>query len=450
MKKALLVAMLLWAGETSVAQLKELKPGWNLFSVQQDIQAGQEGKAQVEQQMPVVRDGHVTSYLTNLGHRLSHSPHAGNWPFSFEAIYDKNINAFALPGGPMFINTATIIAADNEAQLAGVMAHEMSHVALRHGTHQASKAQMVQLPAVLAGAALGNGILGQLGRLGIGLGANSLLLKYSRDAESQADYNGAEIMADVGFNPVEMGRFFEKLEAQGGQQGGLAQFLSDHPSPGNRVKAVEQEIQSLPQKGYKEDLTGDFAATKAYVQRLPVPSKPAGVANGSAPQPTAVRPSGNFKALRGSDWQMSYPDNWEVFGDQQDQSVTIAPRAALVQSQNGSVSIGYGVIVSHYQPDSNNIDLQRDTNALAQGLQRQNPALKLAGAQQAARVDNTQALLTRFTNESPFRGTREVDVLLTVPRPDGLFYAIFIAPEADAAQANQAFQQMIRSLQFAR
>ena len=147
---------------------------------------------------------------------------------------------------------------------------------------------------------------------------------------------------------------------------------------------------------------------------------------------------------------MSYPDNWEVFGDEQYQSVTIAPRAALVQSQNGSVSIGYGVMVSHYQPDSDNIDLQRDTNALIQGLQRQNPALRRAGEQQGVRVANTQAILTRFTNESPFRGTREIDNLLTVPRPDGLFYAIFIAPEADAAQANAAFQQMIRSLRFAR
>ncbi len=164
------VTAVLVAG-TLLGQLKTLKPGWNMFSTQQDVQLGQEAKAQVEQKMPVLHDGRVTTYLSSLGQRLARSPHAGDWPFSFAAISDKNINAFALPGGPVFINTATIVAADNEAQLAGVLAHEMSHIVLRHGTHQASKGQLIQLPAVLAGATLGNGILGQLGRLGIGLGA---------------------------------------------------------------------------------------------------------------------------------------------------------------------------------------------------------------------------------------------------------------------------------------
>src|SRR4051812_45605377 len=171
-------------GGVLLAQLKELKPGWNVFKPQQDIQLGKEAKQQVEQQQPVVHDARITNYLEGLGQRLARSPHAGDWPFSFQAINDKNINAFALPGGPMFVNTATIVAADNEAQLAGVMAHEMSHVVLRHGTHQATKAQALQLPAAIAGAVLGGGMMGQLGRLGIGLGANSLLLHYSRDAEA--------------------------------------------------------------------------------------------------------------------------------------------------------------------------------------------------------------------------------------------------------------------------
>ena len=141
----------------------------------------------------------------------------------------------------MFVNTATIVAADNEAQLAGVMAHEMSHVVLRHGTHQATKAQALQLPAAIAGAVLGGGMMGQLGRLGIGLGANSLLLHYSRDAEAQADYNGTEIMADAGFNPIEMARFFEKLESAG-QRGRPAQFLSTTPHPGTASKLLNKKF----------------------------------------------------------------------------------------------------------------------------------------------------------------------------------------------------------------
>jgi beta-barrel assembly-enhancing protease len=255
-----------------LAQIKDLKPGWNLFSPQQDVQLGHEAAAQVEKTQPVLHDQKINGYLTVIGQKLAKSPHSGNWPFSFTAINDKNINAFALPGGPMFINTATISAADNEAQLAGVMAHEMSHVVLRHGTHEISKQQALRLPLILGSSVMGNGILGSLGRLGINLGANSVILHFSREAEAQADYNGALIMSDVGYNPIEMARFFEKLQSKG-SEGAIAQFLSDHPTPGNRVKAVETEIQYLPQRDYRDDITGQLPSVKAEVQRLPPPPR---------------------------------------------------------------------------------------------------------------------------------------------------------------------------------
>lgn len=236
------------------AQIKTLKPtGLNVFSPQQDIQLGQEGKAEVEKTQPVWHDPQVDGYLANLGKKLAASPRAGQFPFTFEVVKDKNINAFALPGGPVFINTATFAAASNEAQLAGVIAHEMSHVALRHGTNQASKGQMIQVIAGLAGSVTtSGGMMATLAKAGIGLGANSLLMHYSRDAESQADYNGAQIMADAGYDPVQMAEFFQKLETRG-SEGALAQFLSDHPTPGNRVKAVTDEVHQMPQRQYTND-----------------------------------------------------------------------------------------------------------------------------------------------------------------------------------------------------
>jgi predicted Zn-dependent protease len=248
------------------AQLKSLRPGFNLFSPQQDVQLGQEAKAQVEKQQQILHDDRVTGYLTQLGQRLAQSPRAGTFPFSFEVVKDKNINAFALPGGPVFVNTATFAAAQNEAQLAGVLAHEMSHVALRHGTHEASKGQAIQLVAGLAGSATGGGMLGTLARAGIGLGANSVLLHYSRDAESQADYNGALVMADAGYDPVQMANFFRLLETNN-SEGRVAQFLSDHPTPGNRVQAVQQEVQSMPPRNYMTD-SPQFQNIRAIVQKI--------------------------------------------------------------------------------------------------------------------------------------------------------------------------------------
>src|SRR3989442_10142349 len=213
-----------------------LKPGFNLFSKEQDVQLGREASQQVLQQYEVVQNPFLENYLRTVGQRLAATPQArdGGFPFTFTLLNDASINAFALPGGPMFVFTGLLNAVDNEAQLAGVMAHEMSHVILRHGTNQASKANLLQIPAVLAGAALGRGgsMMGQLAQLGIGLGFNSVLLKFSRTDESQADAMGAHIAAEAGYNPLEIARFFEKLEASAGSRG--PEFLSDHPNPGNR------------------------------------------------------------------------------------------------------------------------------------------------------------------------------------------------------------------------
>src|SRR2546430_16544776 len=127
------LVVLLVSSLSLLAQLKEPKPGFNLFSPAQDIQMGKEAAAQVEKSSPVVRNEELTGYLTRLGSRLAKSPKAGMFPFTFAVINDPSINAFALPGGPIFVHTGLLAAIDNESQLAGVLSHEMSHVALRHG-----------------------------------------------------------------------------------------------------------------------------------------------------------------------------------------------------------------------------------------------------------------------------------------------------------------------------
>ena len=155
--------------------------------------------------------------------------------------------------------------------MAGVLAHEMTHVKLRHGTNQATEANLIQLPFAFAEKAVGTGgLLGQLAQLGIGLGFNSVILKMSRGHESEADYNGALTMAEAGYNPLAMAQFFQKLEAKGGAESRLTQFLSDHPNPGNRVKAVQDEIRQMPQRSYTAD-RGQFPAIKQLVSTIAVP-----------------------------------------------------------------------------------------------------------------------------------------------------------------------------------
>jgi len=255
-----------------------LKPGFNLFSKDQDVQLGKENAQEVLKQYEVVQNQSLQDYIRRVGDRLAAAPEArdSGFQFTFTLLNVQQVNAFALPGGPMFIFTGLFKPTDNEAQLAGVMAHEMSHVILRHGTHESSKANLIQIPAKLAAAATGSSLLGQLAQAGLGLTANSFILKFSRDAESEADALGSHMMAEAGYNPIEMARFFEKLAA-GGSQG--PQFLSDHPNPGNREKAIEEEVRTLPQHQYGYQ-TGGFERAKAEILKLPAPSK-----KNTAPQP---------------------------------------------------------------------------------------------------------------------------------------------------------------------
>jgi predicted Zn-dependent protease len=268
-KRMVVIVLLLLTAVTIAAQSKKLRPGFNLFSKEQDVQLGKESAAEVEKKMKVVDNSELQAYIGTVGKKLTSSADAGEFPYSFKVVVDKSINAFALPGGPMYIHTGLLAAADNESQMAGVMAHEVSHVALRHGTNQASKQQMLQLPAMLVGQTTGSGgLLGTLSQLGINLGANSVLLKFSRGAETEADLLGTRLMHNAGYNPAELANFFRKLEAEGGNQNKLVEmFMASHPNPGNRVQAVQKEARSLSSRTYNGE-TGQFRSMQALVVKV--------------------------------------------------------------------------------------------------------------------------------------------------------------------------------------
>lgn len=424
------------------AQQRTLKPGMNFFSKEQDIQLGKEAAAQVEREMDVVRDPALNEYINRLGRRLVEQPEADRYPYTFKIVNNPAINAFALPGGPTYIHTGLIAAADNEEQLVGVMAHEVSHVALRHGTNQVSKANLIQIPALLAGAMAGGSMLGQLAQIGIGLGANSLLLKYSRNAERDADLLGTRMMAKAGYNPIEMARFFEKLEAQGGNRG--PEFLASHPNPGNRMKAVQDEIRYLPQRQYNA-ASGQFDQMKRRAADLLKSYSPAKTPQPQQLTPQSLRPSGRFRQHRGQKLSIAYPDNWETFSQSNNPSaLTIAPRAGVLS--NG---VGYGVIVSVYNSQAGAADLRRDTRQLIREMQAANASMRAAGASRRLRVDNHDALVTTLYSQSPFAGgQREIDMLVTVARPEGLLYLVFIAPESEFRQVQATFEEMLRSVRF--
>lgn len=440
---------LLAAGSTSALaqkkkQIQEQKPGFNLFSKDQDIQLGKESAAEIEKQVSIVNNPEVVNYLNMVGGKLAKSKRANEFPYYFKLVNDDSINAFALPGGPMYVHTGLIKAAETEGQLAGVLAHEMSHVALRHGTNQASKANLLQIPLALGGAMAGNGMLGQLTQLGIGLGANSVLMKFSRSAETQADYNGALMMGDAGYNPVEMARFFEKLEAQSGKSSKVAAFFASHPSPGNRVKATEELVTLMPKQNYTGE-SGQFERIKAIVSGIPAapkkaqPSQPGQISG----TPAQARPSGRTRDFRNAAVSLRHPDNWEVMGDANGNAITIAPKSAVAGS-----AIYYGMMQSYYVSQSGgSVNLQRDTQALIGGFQQSDPQMKVA-QQNNTTIGGTKGLATVLQTASAYPNETETILLVSAARPEGLFYLAVVAPSSEWQTAKAQFEDIIRSVQF--
>jgi len=267
--KSAAVVLLLVSTAADARGPTQIKQGFNLFTKQQDIQLGQEAAAQIRENVTIVNNPVLTAYVNSVGKRLMATPEARNcgFSFTFQIVADPAINAYALPGGPMFINTGLLRTVASEAQFAGAMAHEMSHVILRHGTNQASKVDLIQLPIALAGQ-LSNSdtLIGQLAQLGIGLGADSVLLKFNRIHESQADLMGAHLMAEAGYDPIQMARFFARLN----DQSGALVFLSDHPNPGDRSRAIKDEAARLPQQTYGYQ-TGHFQDMKKAVATVHEP-----------------------------------------------------------------------------------------------------------------------------------------------------------------------------------
>ena len=432
--------------------------GFDIFSQDEEIQLGKENAAQVMKQLPVLPDSDpVAQYVQRLGAKLSDHAPGYKWPYNFHVVNVKEINAFALPGGPVFVNLGTIQAADNEAQLAGVMAHELSHVVQRHGTRAASKQMGAQLPLAILGGLMGNSTLAKAAELGISFGVGSYFLKNSRRAESEADLLGTDIMYDTGYEPRQMAVFFEKLEKQGGAaaNSGINQFLSDHPNPGNRAQAVSTEVATLPPRKYLSD-TSEFASVKQRVAGMkPLTSEQVAAmqkqGGTQAPQTQAaadIPPSSTLKPFRHNDYEISYPENWHVFGDQSS-NVTIAPRSGV--SQN---AVAYGAIIANYQPEDSAATLDVATHELLTSLRQSNSDLRQIGHDENIRVNGVAGKSVDLIGSSPIkdaqgRAFEERDWVVTSQRRDGtLLYIIFIAPDKDFGAMRPAFEQMLRTLRL--
>ena len=469
-------------------------PGKAGMSKDKQKALGMQAATEVYQKMPILPDDSPeTQYIRHLGRKLANTiPPENAWPFEFHVIPQKDINAFALPGGQMFVNVGTILAAKNEAELAGVMGHEMAHVYMQHSAKQQDKAQQTSVIAGLASVLLGQtigskggGLVGQLGNMGIQMGAQGLMMKHSRSDESQADAVGTIVLYKAGYNPQGMVDFFATMGAASGGKA-PAQFFSSHPNPENRQQAIAKEIAGWPAVEYVGD-SAQFEQMRRHAAQLKTYSAqeiaqqaqsghwaalnernrsslssggsassfPTRAQQEESPRQAAValdsvRASARMLQADLGPMKIQRPDNWEVtLPEKKGQFVTIAPAAGVTQR-----GVGYGLLLNGTGvPRGGPMSIDQMTATLIQGLKANHDSTQV-GESRSITVGGTQGRATLLESASPFptadgQSQMEREWLVTVPRQDGsMILMIFVAPRAHFEQFRPTFEAMVRSVQL--
>ncbi len=440
-----------------------IKPPKNKYTPEQDVKLGREAAAEVRKQYPLIEDEKIARYLSRLGERLvaAAPPELKQsvYEYSFTPVNLKEINAFALPGGPMFVNRGMFDAAASEGEVTGVMAHELSHVLLRHGTANASKAQnpwlqLGQIAGVLGGAVVG-GAAGSAIIQGSQFGLGTVLLKYSRDFEKQADLLGAQIMARAGYDPRALARMFETIERESKSSGGSGpQWLNSHPNPGNRTEYINKEAESLTIARTADDK--DFGPIKAAFASLPPPKSSGDLVRantssggetvhsvGTPGQPVPA-PAAQYRNISGGKvFQAAVPTNWTSIASKS--MIRVVPQNGYGEL-NGQTVFSHGVEFGILKAGSR--DLTEATDAWLKAVGQNNPELRLAGAQQSIRMAQRPAVSTRLVNASQLGGRERIGVYTTFFNEGTLFYYLTVVPENEAPAFENTFRRIGESIRL--
>ena len=431
----------------------------NKYKVQDDVKLGQQASSQVDQQFPILRDAQATQYIQRVGARLvSAIPPQFREPafdYEFQVVNASDINAFALPGGPMYVNRGMIEAARNEGEMAGVMAHEISHVALRHATAQQTKLsnpwnQVLGIGAILGGAILGGEAGAQAGQIF----AAGYFLRYSREYETQADILGAQIMADAGYDPRDLAGMFQTIAGEGG--GRAPEWLSSHPDPGNRQQKILAEAQRVEVSPNPIKMTPEFRRVQERLRAMPPAKSMAqiqqeaerGQSTGSGVAMSGGRysqnvplPSARYRGYAVGNWlRMNVPQNWREFSGQRD--ATFAPEGAY-----GDNGFTHGMMIGVHRGQSGQFN--RDTDEFVRSLLQANGYLRQQSGYQNVRLAGRQGLAIQLAGRSPIYGGTELVTIYTAPLRSGeTFYLIAVSPQPQATNYDRTFRTIINSVRL--
>jgi Zn-dependent protease with chaperone function len=420
---------------------------FNFFSLKQDIEIGAEAAREAEQSLALVANTNLAHrYVASIGWRVVQNRSLPALKYRFRLVNSKDINSLGLPGGAIYITRGLLEITSNEDEVAAVVAHEVSHVASRHGTAQLSRQLWVQAPiAIAAGVPPSQVWREEIAKLGIPLGVESPFLRYSRDQELEAGLMAVQLLAEARYDPNAFRTLLEKLnEVRTGDSPRAHGFVFNHPQLDTLASDIAERIDQLDSPARAARAGAEFRAFRSALLKLPelTPKVPAVVVDTSGVLQNVFTDSMDY-------YRLAYPAGWQVTRTGNHGAI-IAPADGVQPSRNGN-DVTHGVMFDLFDisvPDKS-LTLEQATNRLIVFLRQRNPLLRVVpGAQTLTLVSDDPGLRTVLIGKSDASSETEVAWVVTSMYYESLFYMVLVAPEDEFPIYQPVFEQIIRSVRF--
>jgi len=416
--------------------------GWNLFSIEQDIQLGNESADRFEEAVQLVQDPKLNDYFNRLGDRLTSTLPQEHFPFSFRLIADGSLHAFSFPGGPVYCTAGMMAAAENEAQLAGLVAHQMAHIVLRDATSTASRMKRFRVRAAMAVASTGKkSLLDSLGEIGLYLTPGSELMRYDTESEIRATTLAAKLMAEAGYKPLEADIFFQNLQMKHDEMSEF--YLARHPVLDLDDLATSQAMQGKPsrlvsKRKYRR-LRKQAAAIQATSEQLEA------LVNWQPPEQEQVASAGPREIYIASSYSFSYPTAWKEVKSSGADKFQVTPKGGAVRLANGERMVTVGVIAGPIDPGK---QTRPGKNRLLELVEEIRPGLTMVSGLERITTDSRPLEGMVLEGLSPVSGERETVWIVSARLADRVFYLLMVAPEKGFAQMQPEFDAILASIEF--
>ena len=457
--------------------IKRSPSGFNLFSVQQDIDVGRQAAAEIERQVRLLTSIRTGQYLANITSLLVAKGPGAPWPVQVKALNTADIELLVLPGGPIYVSRGLLSLTKSEAEVAGVIAHAMSHIMLRHGTARVSKAYFSRAGLSALGGLVGRG--GEMTRIVHavgGFGLQAAFLGFGRSDEYEADALGAELMARAGYDPVAMAKIVGTVRKTRGA--GIERFNSHHPPIIDRESRV-RNLANVLASG-RSEIVGGFSLMRwrggpssVVVSETTIQTSAGSVEIPTAPLTIDIpAPSPQFARFSNPDALVTidHPANWEA--RQSGTGISFAPAGGVLEREDGAPNLLQGLIVNHYAPFEDDVErwnnsltrhyapfedrsrprgvLEDATDDLIRQILSVNSWLSApTGSARAEVVDGVRGYSVRLSGRSPITGQRERVTVYTRALPDDqVIYMACIAPWRIFGPVERACARMVQSMRI--